>query len=531
MKSVFFTALLLAVSSFIASRQLPAQAVASMSQRVHPVLLRKEHNSLLRVAVEVREDTAVVELRSVTIGLDGTDDLSDLAALELFYTGEKQVLSTERSFGKLLEPSKTATFKGKLALKAGRHHFWLSVRLQPDADLLHEVDARCIRIDTAARESIAPTDRTPGVRKRIGVALRKHNDDGVHTHRIPALTRTPAGTLLCVYDMRRRKSRDLQEDIDIGLSRSIDGGRTWEPPRVIMDMGEWGGLPEEQNGCSDPGIVVDRNTGEVFCSAVWMWGKPGKHQWNGDGSEPGFEIGKTAQFVTVRSRDDGITWSQPVNRTRLYKREEWWLFAPSPSAGITLTDGTLVMPSQGRDKDGTPFSNLMISRDHGKTWNVSNPAFTGSSECQAVQLGDGSLMLNMRNERSKRKFYRSVCVTDDLGTTWRTHSTHQKALIEPNCNGSLVRVRYEENGASRSVLLFANPHARDGRHHHTLQASFDDGKTWPEAHRLLLDEGSGRGYPSITQIDAKHIGIVYEGSQADLVFEKIELAVLSVSNR
>ena len=137
--------------------------------------------------------------------------------------------------------------------------------------------------------------------------------------------------------------RDLQEDIDIGLSRSTDGGQTWEPPRVIMDMGEYGGLPQEQNGCSDPGIIVDRQTGEIFCFAVWMWGKPGKHQWTGDGSEPGYKIGKSAQFLMVRSTDDGITWSTPANLTRQLKSAEWWL-RPSPQQGIQLTDGTSVMP-------------------------------------------------------------------------------------------------------------------------------------------------------------------------------------------
>ena len=75
----------------------------------------------------------------------------------------------------------------------------------------------------------------------------------MHTSRIPALTRSAEGTLLCAYDLRRAGGGpDLQEDIDIGLSRSLDGGRTWEPPRVIMDMGEYGGLPQSQNGCSDP---------------------------------------------------------------------------------------------------------------------------------------------------------------------------------------------------------------------------------------------------------------------------------------
>ena len=43
-------------------------------------------------------------------------------------------------------------------------------------------------------------------------------------------------------------SRDLQEDIDIGLSRSTDCGQTWEPVKVIMDMGEYGSLPQALNG-------------------------------------------------------------------------------------------------------------------------------------------------------------------------------------------------------------------------------------------------------------------------------------------
>ncbi len=78
----------------------------------------------------------------------------------------------------------------------------------------------------------------------------------------------------------------------------------------------------------------------------------------------------------------------------------------------------------------------------------------------------------------------------------------------------------------RSVLLFANPHSQKARTHHTVQVSFDDGMTWPESHHLLLDTGRGAGYPSLTQVDERHVGIIYEGSQAHLVFEKIPLQLL-----
>jgi sialidase-1 len=116
--------------------------------------------------------------------------------------------------------------------------------------------------------------------------------------------------------------------------------------------------------------------------------------------------------------------------------------------------------------------------------------------------------------------------TKDLGQTWQSHPTNGNTLIEPNCNGSLLRVNYQQNGQEKHVLLFANPHTQKGRTHHTIQVSFDDGQTWPSSHHVLLDEGLGAGYPSLTRIDADHIGIVYEGSQSHLVFEKIALAEL-----
>ena len=484
-------------------------------QLARPVLIHNEHNTLLRLTV--RAEKPFVQLKSITVSLEGAGDLE---SLQFCFTGGEAGFSSAKPFGRRMRAEKTIAFKGHARMNAGMNHFWLSCRVRAGANLSHKVDAAVNAIETSAGRSV-PRDETPQVRKRIGIALRRHWDDGVHTYRIPALATTPKGTLLSVYDMRRRMGRDLQEDIDIGLLRSTDGGRTWGAQQVIMDMGTYGGLPQEVNGCSDPGIIVDPATGEVFCFAVWMNGKAGKHQWSKGGSAPGFEIGKSAQFMMVRSKDDGKTWTKPRNMTRTWKDPKWILYAPSPQQGIALKDGTLVMPTEGRDARDRSFSNLLISRNHGKTWTVSTPASFGNTECQAVQLSDGSIMLNCRTGRSAK--FRTVAVTRDLGKTWAPHATNRKGIIEPNCNGSLYRFDYRTGGKAKSVLLFANPHSQKRRTHHSIQVSFDEGKTWPKKYRLLLDEGRGAGYPSLSRVDDQHVGIVYEGSGSHLVFEKISL--------
>jgi sialidase-1 len=216
------------------------------------------------------------------------------------------------------------------------------------------------------------------------------------------------------------------------------------------------------------------------------------------------------------------------------KKEEWWLFAPAPGHGITMKDGTLVFPTQGRDNNGESFSNITYSKDGGKTWKVSSQAYSNTTENMIVQLNDGSIMINMRHNENKNNTSdnngRAIAVTKDLGHTWEEHATSRGALIEPRCMASLHKHIYYEKGEQKSILLFSNPNSKTTRHRMTLKVSFDEGKTWPEKYWMLLDEGKGRGYSCITSIDENTIGILYEGSQAHMTFESISLKELLDAN-
>jgi sialidase-1 len=422
---------------------------------------------------------------------------------------------------------------------------WVSLKLKDNIDLLGKIHIGCAEIKTDQGSVVILPTVYPAPGLRVGVALRQHNDDGVHTYRIPGLVTTKAGSLLAIYDVRRDLARDLQGDIDIGLSRSTDGGRTWEPMRIAMDRGEWGGLPQKFNGISDACILVDRNSDNIFLAATWMHGvldpdtgrwienlsassTEWNHQWRAKGSQPGFDVKQTSQFMLAKSNDDGRTWSELINLTRLGKQEDWWLWAPAPGNGITLADGTLVFPTQGRDRDGASFSNITWSKDGGATWTTSKPAARNTTECAVVQLDDGSLMLNMRDNKNRGNTSanngRNIAITRDLGETWQEHPTSHGALIEPTCMGSLHKHVYIENGKSKSLLLFSNPSSKTARVNQTIKVSFDNGQTWPEEYWILLDEGRGRGYSCLTSIDEQTIGILYESSRADMTFQKISLS-------
>ncbi len=514
-----------------------------IQQPVLPVLTQKNVNPSIRIDL-VNHQSSSYHVEKVGLALEGNDISNDIESVSLYKAKKDGTIDASALLCGPVPADLQVSFGDGFKVETDTFSFWVSVKLKETADIQHFVRLKCTEIKTDKGRISVPQENLPK-NLRFGVAVRQHMQDGVHTYRIPGLATSKKGTLLAIYDARREKSKDLQGDIDIALNRSTDGGRTWQPMQIVLDQKEWGGMPERYNGVSDACILVDDNTGDIYVAGLWMYGildkETGKwvegltadstrsqHQWHGKGSQPGYGVKETSQFLLTKSTDDGLTWSDPVNLTHLKKRE-WWLFAPAPGHGITLKDGTLVFPTQGRDAEGEPFSNITWSKDHGKTWTVSEPAFHGTTECMAVELSDGSVMLNMRDNRNRGNAEnngRRICVTSDLGKTWTEHPTSRKALIEPTCMASIHRHIYKKDGVEKSLLFFVNPNSISQRDHITLKMSFDDGLTWPEDHWILLDEYSGRGYSCITSVDEQTIGVLYESSQADMVFQQISLKEL-----
>ncbi len=546
MANVLVVITLLLIFSIHASSQPKDNISAEQTWFQVPVLKGKAVNPLLRIKITTAANTEIL-LNSLTLSLKGSTKISDIARIQVYFTKSDSTAGRWSGFenAQLLGESSiiknSIVISGKAPLLAGPNYIWVSCQLNTNANLLHFISARCEEL-AFDHSKIIPQVTNQQIKQRLGIAVRQHNQDNVHTYRIPGLTTSTKGTLLAVYDVRRESGRDLQGHMDIGLSRSHDQGNTWDPMQIVLDMKTFGGLPEKFNGVSDACILSDDKTGTLYIAGLWMHGVLNdqgewieglnensdvwNHQWRNRGSQPGFGIKETAQFLVIKSEDDGKTWGEPVNLTSMCKQEEWWLWAPAPGHGITLRDGTLVFPTQGRDKNGTPFSNITFSKDGGKNWETSVPADSGSTtECSVVQLSNGDLMLNMRANENKyikdEHNGRAIAVTSNLGKSWENHASSRSLLPESVCMAALHR--FKRKGSKESLLLFSNPNSKYKRNFMTIKASADDGMSWPEENWVLLDEWPSYGYSSITSIDKKHVGILYEGSGSQMVFQKIPL--------
>ncbi len=316
---------------------------------------------------------------------------------------------------------------------------------------------------------------------------------GYFAYRIPAIETAPDGSLLAFAEARKYNLDDPgfgNQDIDLVSRRSSDGGKTWSPMKVIEDPGErW--------SAANPATLVDRTNGRVWL--LYLRCKPGR---NTDTARPGTD---DSQVLARTSDDNGSTWSEPIDLTRVsrdFDDPRWRVSVVGPGGMIQDRHGRLVAPFWRFE----PFGNFALySEDHGKTWHRSAPVpGHGGDECQLVELADGRLLMDIRQETGPG---RSWSVSQDGGKTW---SAHRGGLPVSPVACAIERYTSRSAGDDRDRIIWTGPKGPD-RQNLVVRISYDEGETWP-VERLIFAGPSA--YSDLTILKDRSVGVLWERGAA-----------------
>ncbi len=351
--------------------------------------------------------------------------------------------------------------------------------------------------------------------------------NGVALYRIPGIVCTTKGTLLAYCEARRNSKADWGE-IEVHLRRSTDGGATWSDASAIAHLGpRIEGNPKKKNDegareqtVNNPVAIVDRQSGRVellYCVNY-------------------------ARCFSIRSSDDGVTWSKPVEITITFepfrKYYDWKVIATGPGHGVQLSSGRLVVPiwlAYGKDGDHAPSAAATIySDDHGDSWQAGELVFPNTetlvnpNETMIATLSTGGAMLVNRNHS---KACRKLISTSENGASGWSAPTIHPELWEPICMASIVAYP-----AKPGIMIFSNPHSlafdKDGkeipagrgkRENLSIKVSYNDGKTWPV--NKTLEKGPS-AYSDLAVLPDGNIVCLFEGKDT-ITVAKFNLAWLT----
>ena len=305
-------------------------------------------------------------------------------------------------------------------------------------------------------------------------------------YHIPGIVVTAKGTVLAWCEARKRPAGVSDwDDIRILLRRSTDDGRSWSAPVSIAAVPG----PKTKNPFAlrmknvDPADVTYNNPVLIA---------------DRDGTVHMLFCLEYMRVFYQRSTDDGLTFTTPVEITATFdaftKDYGWKVLATGPNHSIQLRNGRLIVPvwlstGTGGNAHRPSVTATIFSDDAGKTWQAGNiavpdtAAWINPNETVAIELNDGRVMLNVRNESKAHR--RLVTTSPDGATGWST-PRFDDALLEPICMGGIVRYRH----GGQNLILFSNPHNLDkekgqpepgksrDRKNVSVKISRDEGQTW-----------------------------------------------------
>ncbi|CAN5276790.1 sialidase family protein [soil metagenome] len=304
--------------------------------------------------------------------------------------------------------------------------------------------------------------------------------------RIPAIVAVGEHTLLVVA-VGRHAISDWGPS-DLLMRRSVDGGATWSPQRVLQ-RGWW-------RTVDNPTLVVDR------AGSIHLF----------------FQTGYRRLWHRV-STDGGASFGRAIDRSAVVRAASTPAFsldrfAPGPGTGALLQSGRLVVPvwaASGR-RHRPSVTLTIVSDDEGQTWRagdlIAGPGgrFPNPSEATVAPTHDGGVVLSFRQRAVRRRVF---SWSGDGATGWSRPEVNDD-LFEPVCHAALAAVGGRVAFVNPDSRASTAPMLRDGkapRENLTLRWSSDAGHRWPE--QMVLDTGPS-GYASLVVDPTDRLHVVWE---------------------
>ena len=275
--------------------------------------------------------------------------------------------------------------------------------------------------------------------------------------RFPNVVVATDGTVLAFWD-------------GVKVRRSEDAGMTWGAEIVVGKGFMAGGVTVDESSGDILAFVETKHTPQASLT-VYRSADHGK-TWRAQ--ETVIHPNKDGNVPTMHMNEHGITLRHGQHKGRLLRPTRWFAGSNDPS----------FYPKH--------YTDAIYSDDGGKTWQTSDPfPANGTGEATLAELSDGRIYYNSRRHwapKGENPRRRWTAWSDDGGEKWKECGICEilpdgDQVRDYGLMGGLVRLPVQ----GRDILIFSNIESPTGRHHGTVWASFDGGKTWPI--KRLVDAG------------------------------------------
>jgi sialidase-1 len=283
----------------------------------------------------------------------------------------------------------------------------------------------------------------------------------------------------------------------------------------------------------DDGTVIDKNKakteykvtdwqgslykGDEYVGNIYLNGAVGKTEVDNTSTTFGapLKAPKRSYIFSIKSSDQGKTWSEPKNITGdILLQSDSTFLAIAPGTGLTTKSGRIIMPLYTLKNTVSIYSD-----DNGETWqrNTKSPYSQNIDEWTAIEAPNGRIYSFGR----ARLFGKTpVSFSDDNGISW--NKAKRIKVKAPRCQKNSIVVGNNVYISHPTGKKRENGVISKGTFEFDKKGNFK-GIKWNKKDEFAFDQGFF-AYSCMAKISNNQLGVFYEAQPSSyLIFETVNI--------